>query len=260
MRLLLRLPLLLGLSLLLVSGEANSQAPGPVGKRPVGTKMTVFYSFGGQESEDTTYFRADARRWEFRDLTASKYGPRLVSIERCDLGQMFGLNLDLQQYQSNPYPPQSTKEQFVKPGHPLAHPLAHPQVAPPGPPTLHMEVTTVDTGERKDFFGHQARHVITTRIETPLDATKHYIQETVTDGWYIDIDTEISCQPWWSRKSQKRVSYLTAGEAATGRIEFVQKGNLETGFVTESKTVAKSTYISKDGATKVLTSKSREKD
>jgi hypothetical protein len=247
MRLLLRLPLCLGLSLFLVPGQASPQAP-----RPAGIKMTVRYSSIGQESEQTTYFRADARRVEYRNVSGSHYGPHLAFIERCDLGERFGLNLDQHEYDSYPYPPQLSKEQ-------LARMTAQaPPPAQPGPPTFRIEETTVDTGERKDFFGHQARHVITTRRETPLAGSRHYAKDIVTDGWYIDLDAEISCEPWWrSSKQQKGIAYLRAGNDPLERVELVQKGNAEHGFALDLKVVDTSFFVLHDGTTRASTSKSR---
>jgi len=250
---LLRLPLLLGLSLLVTSGEEIPQATVPVRTKPVGVKMTVRDSMSGSESEETVYFRPDARRREFRSLTAGKYGPHLVFIERCDTGKMIDLNLDQREYQSYPYP-KPTKEQ-------LARRWPPPRPVPPGPPTSRIEETTVDTGERTEFFGHQARHVVITRKETPLPGSLRYAQESVTDGWYIDLDTKISCAPWWRmnrRESEEGFAYFTVGNAVE-RVEFVQKGKAEIGFAVDSKTVEKSLFILQDGSTKVMTSKSRTK-
>jgi hypothetical protein len=56
------------------------------------------------------------------------------------------------------------------------------------------EITTRDIGERKESFGYTARHVITTHKVTPLEGTE-VPQETITDGWYIDLDTQLSCDP-----------------------------------------------------------------
>jgi len=245
---LLRVPFLLGLCLFLVPGQPSPQAP-----RPAGIKMTVRYSSVGQELEQTTYFRADARRQEHRNISGSHYGPHLAFIERCDLGERFGLNLDQREYDSYPYPPQLPKEQLAKMSQ--TRPPAQP-----GPPTFRIEETTIDTGERTDFFGHQARHVITTRKETPLAGSHRYAHDLVTDGWYIDLETEISCEPWWrSSKRQRVVAYLTAGNEPLERVEVVQKGNAEHGFAVDLKVVDTSLYVLKDGTTKVSTSKSKEK-
>jgi hypothetical protein len=215
--------------------------------------MTVRYSSVGQESEQTTYFRADARRQEYRNISGSHYGPHLAFIERCDLGKGFGLNLDQREYDSYPYPPQLPKEQLAKMSQ-------TPPPAQPGPPTFRIEETTVDTGERMDFFGHQARHVITTRKETPLAGSHRYAQDLVTDGWYIDLEAEISCEPWWrSSKKQKGIAFLTAGNDPLERVEVVQKGNAEHGFAVDLKVVGTSLFVLKDGTTKVSTSKNKIK-
>jgi hypothetical protein len=248
MRLLLRLPLCLGLFVFLFSTKASLQDRGPVG-----VKMTVRSFSNAQESEETTYFRADAKRREFRNMTDSHFGPHLAVIVRCDLGEAMALNLDQREYDSHPYPWKLLKQQLAK------MTAQAPPPAQPGPPTFRIEETTVDTGERKDFFGHQARHVITTRKETPLEGSHRYAQEIVTDGWYIDLDTEVSCEPPW-RSSKKRggIAYLSAGNKAPERVEVVQKGNTEQGFPVESRTVGKSLFVLQDGTTRVSTSKSRE--
>ena len=66
----------------------------------------------------------------------------------------------------------------------------------PTPPTVLHEITTMDTRERKQVFGHTARHVITTFKVLPLAGSTNVIEEEVVkDGWYIDLDTHISCDP-----------------------------------------------------------------
>jgi hypothetical protein len=70
----------------------------------------------------------------------------------------------------------------------------------------------VDTGERKDFFGHPARHVITTTKETPLHESHSEARESVTDGWYIDLDTRISCDLRWSA-NKNGFAHITFGNA-----------------------------------------------
>ncbi|MGA2095729.1 MAG: hypothetical protein ABSH39_05475 [Candidatus Acidiferrum sp.] len=249
MTIILRMSSLLLFSLLLLKGGDDSTLP-----RTSGIKMTVRYSSIANETEMTTYFRGDARRQETSNVTDSRYGPRLAFIERCDLGQIFELNLDQRQYDSYPYPPPlPTKEQMAKWG------PKEQEYVPPGPPTSRIEVTTKDTGERTDFFGHQARHVIVTSKETPLAGSHRYAQESVTEGWYIDLKTDISCEPWWrTRERQKGFSYLSAGNAPE-RVEFVSIGTPEAGCEVESKTTVKSLYVSNDGKTREEVSKSRVK-
>src|SRR5271169_4853910 len=86
-----------------------------------GIKMTIRFGQSGNWGEQTVYILGDRKRMEFRNAEGRKiadgslqlsYGPKLVAITRCDLGQMFELNLDTSEYTSAPYPPKPlTKEQ-----------------------------------------------------------------------------------------------------------------------------------------------------
>jgi hypothetical protein len=99
----------------------------------------------------------------------------------------------------------------------------------------------VDTGERKELFGHVARHVITTAKQIPLEGSHTQAQETVRDGWYIDVDRTISCEP---KLPARTVSgFVMAGAVVGGkemmmeRPEFVNIGARETGIpVKETRT------------------------
>ncbi len=158
-----------------------------------GIKMTIRFGQAENSNEHTVYIAGDRKRMEFRNSSVKKnaggslgltYGPRLVAITRRDLGQMFELNLDTSEYTSAPYPPKPlTREQMEARG------LQIPST--PEKPTLRIEVNTADTGERKEMFGHIARHVVTTREQTPLEGSRSEPQETVTDAWYIDLNPEI---------------------------------------------------------------------
>lgn len=140
------------------------------------------------------------RRWD--GSTDVRYGPHLASIVRCDLGQTFELNLDAREYIAAPYPPKPLSKAETE-----ARGLKPLQFVASDKPTLRLETTTLDTGERKEFFGHTARHVITTRRQIPLEGSKSDAQEMVKDGWYIDLDPSISCAwkgPWVSPSTSMR--------------------------------------------------------
>jgi hypothetical protein len=247
-----RLFLLLGVSLLLASGEKSSTLPGAAG-----IKMTVRLASQGFWFERTTYVRGDARRMEYRNMQGHRYGPHVAAIERCDLGEAFDVNLDQKEYDSVLYPPRPlTKEELVKSG------INMLQVAPPGAPTLRLEETTVDTGARKDFFGHTARHVITSRKERPLEGSHREAQESVKDGWYIDLDTRIVCDRGWPENktaNKKTIAYLTSGDAPPERIESFKKGETETGFPVEWIISSKSEFARSDGTKQWRTSRDRMK-
>jgi hypothetical protein len=123
-----------------------------------GLKFSVRHTHEGISSDQTLYVEQDRRRTEYRNSTGGeklqwdgsrnvRFGPQLASIVRCDLGQMFELNLDTGEYVAAPYPPQPlSKAQAEAAG------LKTPQFVASDNPTLRIETTTLDTGERKDFF------------------------------------------------------------------------------------------------------------
>jgi hypothetical protein len=223
-----------------------------------GIKLTTRHnSNGGFTSQQTQYIQTDRRRTEFRNATGGptkadgtmdiNYGPHLAAIQRCDLGQAFELNLDDRQYNSGPYPPRPlTKEERQARG--LATELRYLS----DKPTIRIEITVVDTNERKDFFGHTARHVITTQKEIPLEGSQAEPRETVTDGWYTDLNPMISCDRQYPT-SGHAYTYLTGGNKPIERPTFVRNGKAETGFPVELKTTTRSTTVLPDGTKKEFT-------
>jgi hypothetical protein len=199
-----------------------------------GIKMTIRHVFAGNLSEQTIYVQEDRKRMEFRNYVGGPKtdssqqwlsGPRLAAITRCDLGQLFELNLDAAEYVSAPYPPKPlTSAEIEERG------ISTIDLSQSGKPTLRVETTTVDTGERKAFFGRTARHVIITRKQIPLEGSHSELQETVTDGWYIDLDPQVSCDRRLS-KGKRAHGYLVAGGQPAEKLEFVDIGNQKQDFL-----------------------------
>jgi hypothetical protein len=216
-------------------------------------KMIVRHTFEGISSDQTVYLQRDCKRTEYRNWTGGTkrldgstdvhYGPRLASITRCDLGQAFDLNLDTGEYVATPYPPKPLSKKETE-----ALGLKVPEF---GKPTLRIETTTVDTGERKEFFGHTARHIITTRKQTPLESSKSDAQQTVTDGWYIDLETNISCDRQSPEgKGVHAHVFLAAGNMPVEKIEFIDNGAPETGFAIQWKITSVEAFTLRDGTKK----------
>jgi hypothetical protein len=233
-----------------------------------GFRIKIQNDQAGLSNQRTIYLLGDRKRVEFRNASGdgagqTAYGPRLVSITRCDLGQSFELNLDASEYTSRPYPPEPLTPEELR-----ARGLHTPLTYVSDKPTLRIEVTTVDTGERKKIFGYVARRVITTRKQTPLEgSSSSQLQESVTDGWYIDakpVDSDsdidlhqrLSCDRKWAKGKQGH-SYLRAvgGNRSLDRPEFVSIGEAETGFALQSVMTSKSVYTLPDGTRKQSDSK-----
>jgi len=217
-----------------------------------GIVMTIRRTFDGTSSEQKLYLQGDRKRTESRNAfgqrkpdgtTEMLVGPTIATIARCDLGQVFGLNLDSGQYESGPYPPKRWTKDEMK-----ARGVKPPEFSPSAPKTLRIETTTVDTGERKELFGHTARHVVTTRKQIPLEGSHAEPQETVTDGWYIDLHPEVSCEGFPSAGKHSH-GWITTGTLFE-RPEFVDIGEPETGFGVQLVMTSKGSYRLADGSRK----------
>ena len=218
-------------------------------------KITVSHNFGPYQTETTTYLKPDRKRVEEQQryrqqlwsggIAAPVRPPRVATITRCDLGQIFQLNLDDREYTSRPIPkPLSAEEQKARAEELKARAAQGPQLQRPAQPNLLMEITTSDTGERKQMFGYTARQVITTEKRTPLEGAVSLPQEQITDGWYIDLDTSISCDPPRQPGSFAVVSVGRDRKIDYPTFKFV--GQRETGFALA--TTRRDTLFQPDGS------------
>jgi hypothetical protein len=221
------------------------------------TKIVSRHTFGVGATEQTIYIMADRRRMEMRHSVQRRdnNGPietrdelSSVFIVRCDLGESFILYPQREEYSSAAYPPNPLTPEGAAPG------FEKPGTAEPAKPTLRVETATVDTGERMTLFGYSARHVIATRKQMPLEGSNSERQETVTDGWYIDLDRSISCDPKPSGGNKGHglvVSRPAADKERPIEIpEFVDIGARETGFPLKEARTSPMTTIFPDGTKK----------
>lgn len=207
----------------------------------VGTKLVWHYTSGTfAGGEVTTYTMVDRRRTEYRNTSNNRQpdgsfalGDPLgnVVIQRCDLGRSFGLNTKAQQYSQKDFPPK-----------PMTYFYSDRDTS--NLPAYRVETTTVDTGERKEIFGQTARHVITTTKTTPLADTTREQSVRLKDGWYIDYEPRISCEPVAETKLHT-FGWLTIGGALikTSREENVFVGEPEKGLLVEGNQDSGTTTI-----------------
>jgi len=119
---------------------------------PVETS-TVYYRRGSMRRKDTL-------------------GASLSSIANCDTKTGFFIGLDAHVYRTYKvvkFAPMAQLKEYVE---------KNPRSA------VQVESHPVDTGERKTFFGHPGRHLITT-TKRIADETNSGGEEII-DGWYID--------------------------------------------------------------------------
>jgi hypothetical protein len=220
----------------------------------VGTKLVWHYTSGTfAGGEVTTYTMGDRRRTEYRNTSqhrnpdgsfAQADPPANVVIQRCDLARSFGLNTKTQEYSEKEYPPKPTTTE------------ADPDWDTSKLPAYRVETTTVDTGEREEILGQTARHVITTTKTTPQGDTKGEPSIFVKDGWYIDYDPRISCDP--RPPAGPKVHdfgwiYMSRHRWPTQKIENVQIGERETGlFVRGNQDSRRTTIAGSNGVNVTL--------
>jgi hypothetical protein len=208
-------------------------------QQTVGTKLVWHYTSGSfAGGEVTTYTMGDRRRTEYRNtmlhrdtvhepMKLTDPSPNVV-IQRCDLGQVFELNTKKADFTSKEYPPKP-----LTPEERTARGLDDPDWDTSTLPARRVETTTVDTGEREEIFGQWARYVITTYKSTPLGNTKAEPSVTVTDGWYLDYDRRISCEPKPSGEPKVHdfTWFFSGRRWPVEKIENIEVGHRETGLL-----------------------------
>ena len=139
----------------------------PAPPPPQDVRFRSTYTTGDMKTESVTYIKGERERFEFQDMVLLKQRDQKRTIQISKAANTYLVSAD-----GMPAP--------IIPGTPAA--------PPPKPPGVIMVATTiVDTGERKEVFGRQARHVKTMIDKQPMagacDTTR---QRFETDGWYID--------------------------------------------------------------------------
>jgi hypothetical protein len=219
------------------------------------TRISTRDLFGGTKqvfsSESTVYLQGDRKRTEYpkngTHYLDGSYQPSLVNILRCDLHKFYRLNMDTREYEDGPYgDPRIPPTLRVGAAMPIQGDM------PSGLPKIRIETDTKDTGERKEMFGHTARHVITTIKSIPVENSQPESSETVMDGWYIDLNTDASCQNLAAMT--KRITELRRSGKASSNATFVETGEPETGFVLQMKMITKTTVSYPGEPNRVITS------
>jgi hypothetical protein len=139
----------------------------------------------GQTYEGTTYIKAKRQR------TESMNG-QMVMIQQCDLRRDLQLMPASKMYTVNPYDEAGAASSSSGGATRTSASTTTTTTTRGGLVTT--TVTARDTGERKQMFGYNARHIITT-IETVSspDACTPVKSKMMQDGWYIDATFQLNC-------------------------------------------------------------------
>ncbi len=232
------------LAILLLS-LTSLTSPGP---GIAGIKIVTRQVIGGLTDTRTEYVAGDRFRNEWQTQMGDRPGTTMASIVvRGERDKIFVLDL-----QAHEYLTYETDSRGM-----VAGSRTRPAAQSGG--TLHIDIDYVDTGERKEFFGHTARHIITKekRVASPGACSKDSYSET--DGWYIDS----AVMPEWRQVKKNAfgvviasvVSFGTDGKCADkmDRIE-VRRTGTEPGFPVKLNTTLKSEAPRRDGSPRALES------
>lgn len=136
-------------------------------------KITRKAGAGGYSGQSTVYIKGARERTEM---------PTITTIRQCDLKRTIQINERARKYVIVP----DSEGSDATP--------APARTTPQGPKTtrrgavVNYTVNINDTGERKQMFGHTARHVKTTTVmDAPAEACSPGHMEMESDGWYIDF-------------------------------------------------------------------------
>lgn len=224
-----------------VEKAAEPAPPPPPPPPPTDVKIQTKYTNGAQVSENTTYFKDVRQRFEF---------PGITLINQCDLKRSVQLHDGTKHYLVVSTEPK-VAEPVAAPTPDASNPAGLLGAAPPPPPkggVITETITLTDTGERKQMFGLEARHIKTVVVRKPGDKACETKTVTVeTDGWYADLPEHASCP---SAPTQAAPPAPPAGQqVCIDRVETQQVGTAKLGFALSTDVVT----ISEEGKDKDLT-------
>ncbi len=151
-------------------------------------KVKKRMSVGGNGIDSTSYVKGERSRDEMN------YGPMsMITIHQCDTHKTIQVNDQARTYMvtvdSDATPAPAAPAAAGRSG---AAPKAAAPEQPSGPArqggTITITTNVTDTGERKQMFGFQARHIKSSmQYEASADACNPGSGKIDTDGWYIDF-------------------------------------------------------------------------
>lgn len=173
-------------------------------------KITTRHTSIGSEFTTTTYYSGESSRSEMQIFSGNVKGHHRALIQKkgAESIQVYDLDLDAHEYVSH-----QTDLRGIKLG-------AKPIAVKPSGKTYVINTDVVDTGERKEMFGHIARHLITKekRIGGPENCYGGNTESEI-DGWYIDYDA----LPLPQRPKAGVVAHMVTHSARIGSIHCSDK-------------------------------------
>jgi hypothetical protein len=185
-------------------------------------KITYRTSTSGQSMETTTMLKGARERSEMK----LGYGRDIISITQCDLRRTVQISDSAKKYVITPMDSADSAPVSTVPSGRTNESITRGGV-------ITYTTSAVDTGERKEMFGFQARHVKTSMmIESSPDACSPIKQRMETDGWYIDFSFGLNCE----RGGGPEMGGMPAQGGCRDRIRFNRQGAARTGYPLQETT------------------------
>jgi len=162
----------------------NRPAAAPAAPPRNDLKITYRTTTSGQSMEATTMLKGARERSEMK----LGYGRDIINITQCDLKRTIQISDSAKKYVITPMETEDATPNTGAGSGGMAEPSRRGGI-------VTYTTNAVDTGERKEMFGFQARHIKTSlSIESSPDACTPFKQRTETDGWYIDFAFGLNCE------------------------------------------------------------------
>jgi hypothetical protein len=222
--------LLVSFSALTAQRRGNRPAAPPAAPTRTDLKITYRTTTSGQAMENTTMLKGSRERTEMK----LGYGRDIINVTQCDLKRTIQISDSARKYVITPM---ETTDASATAG---THAGGAMGSGGSGGPSQRGGVVTyattaVDTGERKEMFGFQARHVKSSMVvESSADACNPIRMKMETDGWYIDFSFGLSCDVG-SRPPMMRP---TMPGGCHDTVRFSRQGAARTGYALQETTTS----------------------
>lgn len=213
-------------SSVLLAQRTRNRPAAPAQSPPVKSDLKITYrtTTSGQPMETTTMLKGSRERSEMK----LGYGRDIINITQCDLKRTIQISDSAKKYVITPMETVEATPNTGAVGGGMSEPARRGGI-------VTYTTTAVDTGERKEMFGFQARHVKTTIvIESSADACYPMKQRTDTDGWYIDFSFGLNCEVG----SRAPMGMPSARGGCRDTVRFNRQGAARTGYALQETTTS----------------------
>jgi len=203
-----------------------NRAPAPATTAPVANDLKITYrtTTMGQSMENTTMLKGSRERTEMK----MGRGFDIINVTQCDLKRVIQISDSAKKYVITPMDNGDATATPATGGQMNSEPSRRGGV-------ITYTTNAVDTGERKEMFGFQARHVKTSfLIESSADACNPVKQKMETDGWYIDFSFGLRCEAGVPSMRNP----MSAGGGCRDAVRFNRQGAARTGYPLQETTTS----------------------